>query len=133
VLECELENGENHIQESEKAYAEQRWGHSISDARNFLEAILREIAFAHFLKSKGSTISDAIYKWPVKVREYLLTEALIDKSEQDALWKIYGLLSNTGSHPNIAEKDQARLMRHLSLTFSQYILLQWEGYLKNNP
>ena len=123
----------HHIQESEKAYAEQRWGHSISDARNFLESILREIAAAHFLKTKGSPIPEPIYKWAAKVREYLLTESMIDKSEQDALWKIYGLLSNTGSHPNIPEKDQARLMRHLSLTFSQYILLQWEGYLKNNP
>jgi hypothetical protein len=123
----------HHIQESEKAYGESRWGHSISDARNFLEAILREIASAHHVKTKGIQIADSIYKWPVKVREYLLTESLIDKSEQEALSKIYGLLSNTGSHPNIPEKDQARLMRHLSLTFSQYMLLQWQGYLKNNP
>jgi hypothetical protein len=123
----------HHIKESETAYAEQRWGHSISDARNFLEATLREIAAAHYVKTKGSPIPDAVYKWPVRVREYLLAEALIDKSEHEALSKIYGLLSNTGSHPNIAEKDQARLMRHLSLTFSQYVLLQWQGYLKNNP
>ena len=123
----------HHIQQSEKAYAEHRWGHSISDARNVLEAILREVAAAHHLKTKGLIIPDGIYKWAAKVRDYLLSESLIDKSEQEALWKVYGLISNTGSHPNIAEKDQARLMRYLSLTFSQYVLLQWEGYLQNNP
>src|ERR1044072_8061690 len=116
----------HHIKESEKAYAEGRWGHSISDARNVLEAILREVAAAHHAKTKGIAIPDAIYKWAAKVREYLLTESLIDKSEQEALGKTYGLISGTGSHPNIAEKDQARLMRNLSLTFSQYVLLQWE-------
>lgn len=123
----------HHIEESEKAYADNRWGHSISDARNFLEAILREIAAAHHLKTVRTPISDAIYNWPVKVREYLLVQGLIDKAEQEALWKCYGLISRTGSHPNIAEREQARLMRHLALTFSQYMLLQWEGYLKNNP
>src|ERR1700730_14577955 len=123
----------HHIQESERAYAEQRWGHSISDARNILEAILREVAAVHHLKTKGATIPDDVYKSAAKVRDYLLSESLIDKSEQDALWKIYGLISNTGSHPNIAEKDQARLMRYLSLAFCEYVLLQWEGYLKNNP
>lgn len=75
----------HHIQDSEKAYAEQRWGHSISDARNVLEAILREVAAAHYLKTKGTAIPDGIYKWAAKVRDYLLSESLIDKSEQEAL------------------------------------------------
>jgi hypothetical protein len=123
----------HHIQESERAYSESRWGHSISDARNFLEAILQQVSAAHHLKAKGRSIPDDVYNRPGMVRKYLEDEGLIDKSEQEAIWKVYGLISNTGSHPNIAEKDQARLMRHLALTFSQFILLKYQGLLADSP
>jgi hypothetical protein len=46
------------------------------------------------------------------------------------LAKNYGLISNTGSHPNTAHQDQARLMRNLALIYSQYILLQWGWILE---
>ena len=123
----------HHIQESEKAYSDGRWGHSVSDARNFLEAILQQVAAAHYLKTKGTQMPDATYKWPVRVRDYLAEEGLIDTTEKDAISKVYGLISNTGSHPNIAERDQARLMRHLSLTPSQFILLKYQGFVTNTP
>lgn len=123
----------HHITESETAYAGGRWGHAISDARNFLEAILREVAAAHHSKTKGTKISDDVFSRSVRVREYLESEGFIDGPEKEAIAKIYGLMSNTGSHPNIAQKDQARLMRSLALTLGQFILLQWQGYLKNNP
>ena len=38
-------------------------------------------------------------------------------------------MSDTGGHPYMAAKDQARLMRHLALTFSQFVLLRLEGYI----
>ena len=78
-------------------------------------------------------LTSNIASWPKEVRTFLESEKLIDQAEKEAIAKVYGLISNTGSHPNIAQKDQARLMRNLALTFSQYILLKWEGYLKNNP
>ena len=123
----------HHIQESERAYSESRWGHSISDARNFFEAILQQIAAAHHLKIKGTTIPDGIFTRPSRVREYLEAEGLIDRPEQEAISKNYGLISNTGSHPNIAERDQARLMRHLALTMSQFIPLKFQGFVRSNP
>jgi hypothetical protein len=33
-------------------------------------------------------------------------------------------------HPFIARQDQARLMRNLSLTFSQFVLLRLEGAIR---
>jgi hypothetical protein len=66
----------------------------------------------------------------VEVRDYLERENLLEAKEKKALAEVYGLLSNTGGHPYIAEKDQARLMRHLALTFTQFILLRLQGSLQ---
>jgi len=123
----------HHLELSEQAYAESRWNDTISNARNFLESILNQVADKLHQKLHGSSLPPKIAAWPKDVRAFLESEKFIDSTEKEALAKVYGLLSNTGSHPNIAQRDQARLMRTLALTFSQYVLLQWEGYLKNNP
>lgn len=120
----------NHLKLSEEHYLNGKWGDSISNSRNFLEAILEKIA--HYIHNKKNLITK-IPNRPVLVRDFLEQQGFIDTSEKDAISKVYGLISNTGSHPNIAEQDEARLMRHLALTFSQYILLTFETYIKNNP
>jgi hypothetical protein len=107
-----------------------KWGDSISNSRNFLEALLESIS--HTLHTKNG-LTTSLPDRPVFVRDFLEQQGFIDRVEKDAISKVYGLISNTGAHPNIAEKDQARLMRHLALSFSQFALLRWEGYLKNNP
>ena len=76
-------------------------------------------------------LPNATYTKAVKVREYLEAVGLIDRPEHEAIAKIYGLISNTGVHPNIAAKDQARLMRHLALTLSQFMLLKYQGYINS--
>lgn len=120
----------NHLRLSEEHYLNNKWGDSISNSRNFLEAILEKIAHAlHTKKGLNTPLSDR----PVLIRNFLEQQGFIDTIEKEAIGKVYGLISNTGSHPNIAEKDQARLMRHLALSFSQFVLLRWEGYLTNNP
>jgi hypothetical protein len=120
----------NHLKLSEEHYLNAKWGDSISNSRNFLEAILEGVARAlHSKKNLTTKIPDR----PVLVRDFLLNEGFLDLTEKEAVAKVYGLISNTGSHPNIAEQDEARLMRHLALTFSQYVLLNFETYLKRNP
>jgi hypothetical protein len=123
----------HHLGLSEEHYVNGMWGDSISNSRNFLESVLEQIADALHTKKQGESLPDSISKWPKDVRKYLEDQGFIDTTEREALAKIYGLISNTGSHPNMAHKDQARLMRNLALTFSQYILLQWHGYVRNNP
>lgn len=120
----------NHLKLSEEHYLNNKWGDSISNSRNFLEAILESIS--HTLHAKNG-LATSLPDRPVLVRDFLEQQGFIDRVEKDAISKVYGLISNTGAHPNIAEKDQARLMRHLALSFSQFALLRWEGYLKNNP
>jgi hypothetical protein len=123
----------HHLSLSEDHFLKGTWGDSISNSRNFLESLLEQIANALHIKQTGNPLPQNISSRPVEVRKYLEQEGLIDSVERESLAKNYGLISNTGSHPNMAHQDQARLMRNLALTFSQYILLQWAGYLKNNP
>jgi hypothetical protein len=123
---------QHHLELSENAYTESRWNDTISNARNFLESILDQVANALAQRLTGAIRSESVSN-PAQVRDYLENNGFIDATEKSAIARVYGLISNTGSHPNMAHKDQARLMRNLALTFSQYILLRWEGYRQNNP
>src|SRR5690349_15052609 len=67
---------------------------------------------------------------PVEVRQYLERQGVVEQKEREALDKIYGLLSHTGAHPYMAEGDQARLLRQLSLTLGQFALLRLSSALK---
>lgn len=114
---------------SEEHYIESRWGDSIANARQFLESVLRETASKHSLQCLSTPLPATTYTWPVNVREYLQREGLFERKEKDALASVYGLLSNTGSHPYMAQEDQARLLRQLALTLAQFVMLRAKGAL----
>lgn len=119
----------HHLKLSEEHYLEGRWDNAIGDVRKFLESTLQEIAAAYSQRIKSANLPENIYTRPVKVRVYLENENLLEEKEGKALAEVYGLLSNTGSHPYMAQNDQARLMRNLAYTFSQFALLRYEGAL----
>jgi len=120
----------HHLDQSEARYVEGNWGDSISNSRKYLECTIREVASAHYLGVESAPMPEATRESPGECRKYLSESGLLEKKEVDALAKVYGLLSHTGGHPYMAEKDQARLMRHLALTFSQFVLLRYRGYKK---
>lgn len=122
---------EHHLNLSEEHYINNKWDDSIANSRKFLESILQEVAAKHCLLNTKVEISHSIYDKPYKVRDYLEEASLIEKKEKATIAENYGLLSKTGGHPYIAEKDQARLLRHISLTFSEFILLRLQGYIKS--
>jgi hypothetical protein len=119
----------HHLALSAEHYINEKWDDSISQSRKFLESILQEVAARHHIALHNRPLSRGTYDQASSVRDYLETAKLIEGKEKEAISKIYGLLSDTGGHPYIAEKDQARLMRHLALTFSQFIMLRLSGYL----
>jgi len=132
--EADLENQtviKHHLDLSEKHFLESKWDDSIANSRKFLESVLQEIASKHHQTKTGTPINKDTYEWAGKVRNYLESVGLFATKEKDATASIYQLLSETGSHPYIAEKDQARLMRYLALTFSQFALLRFQGYLQS--
>lgn len=125
----------HHLELSEQDYLDNKWDNAISNARKFLENVLRGVASAHSKKRNGIMLPETTQKRPVEVRNYLERENLLIKKEREALDKVYGLLSETGGHPYMAKSDQARLLRHLALTFSQFVMLRLQGALSggNTP
>jgi hypothetical protein len=96
-------------------------------ASPFFEGVLQEVAASHHLASRGSAVPEETYSRPARVRDYLEPSGLLEPKEKQALSSSYGLLSETGGHPYMAQSDQARLLRHLALTFSQFALLRLKG------
>jgi len=133
-LELDLGNRKttlHHLELSEEHYLAQKWDDSISNSRKFLESVLQEIADKNNQLVLKVKLDPNIKTSPFKVRDYLENEKLLEKKEKEALSKIYGLLSHTGSHPYMAENDQARLLRHLSLTFAHFIMLRLQGKINS--
>jgi hypothetical protein len=122
----------HHIQLAEEHYINGRHSDSIGNSRHFLEAILSQV-LEKVVAKLGRSLNPVVYKNATDVRTHLEREGLISADERDTLKQVYGLLSNTGGHAYIAQKDQARLMWNLALTFSQYVLLRYEGFLQANP
>lgn len=110
----------------EEHFVEGRWSDCISNIRKFFELTLQEGAKILIVMRKVA-FNEADLTKPVKVREFLENEGLVARKEREAIDKLYGLLSETGAHPYMAESDQARLLRQLSLTLSQFVLLRLEA------
>jgi hypothetical protein len=121
----------HHLKLSEQHFLDAKYDDSISNSRKVLDAILTQIASAVYSEINGGPIPPQMLKNATDIRLFLERQNLITKVEREALEKTYGALSATGGHPYIAEKDQARLMRHLALTFSQFVLLRYQGFLAN--
>lgn len=120
----------HHLKLSEEHFLAKRWDDTISNARKFLETVLQEVASAYSKRVKGTELSEKMRTRPVEIRDYLEHEGLLEKKEKEALSSVYGLLSHTGGHPYMAQNDQARLLRQLALTLSQFVMLRLEGVLK---
>src|SRR5260370_26198853 len=90
-----------------------KWDDCIANARRFLECVLQEIAAAHCLAKSGVAMPTKSYERPVEVRDYLERVGLLETKEKKALAEVYGLLSNTGSHPYGAQAHQARIFRQV--------------------
>lgn len=121
----------HHIELAVQHYLDGNWDDSIGNSRKFMESIFSQVADGTSMRKSGKNLNEAELKKPFRVREFLEQEGLIEKKEKEAISKVYGLLSTTGGHPYIAEKDQARLMRHLALTFSQFVLLRYQGFMES--
>jgi hypothetical protein len=117
---------------SEEHWLKGKWDDCISNARRFLEAVMREVAAAHSLFKTGNEMPRKDYEKAEMVRQYLRREGLLETKEETAIREVYGLLSNTGNHPYIAQKDQARLLRQIALVLSQFVMLRYQGCLASN-
>lgn len=120
----------HHLNLSEVHYIDSKWDDSISNSRKFFESVLLGVASKHSVEFHKIKLSKSKVESAKAIRQYLLDNEVIDKKECDTIAKVYGLLSAKGGHPFMAEKDQTRLLRHLVLTFSQFVMLRLEGAFK---
>jgi hypothetical protein len=134
TLFCDLRldnwpTGQHCLKLSEEHWLNGKWDDCISNARRFMECALQECAAAHSQRVKGAAIPKNTYERPVEVRKYLECVGLLETRETRAIAEVYGLLSNVGSHPNIARKDQARLLRQVALIFAHFVMLRLKDCL----
>jgi hypothetical protein len=121
------ETAMHHLRLSEEHYLAGRWDDSIGNSRKFLECVLCEVARRHSMVNRSETLAEGVASRPARVRDYLESAGLIETQEKKTLASIYGLLSETGGHPYMAQNEQARLLRHLALTLSQFVMLRFRG------
>jgi hypothetical protein len=121
----------HHLELSVIDYQESHWDDSISNSRKVLEGVLSQAAARHIIIMDVKGLPQKLLERAIDVRDYLERAKILEKKEKEALSSIYGLLSDTGGHPYIAGRDQARLMRHLSLTFCQFVLLRLDGFIRS--
>lgn len=136
ISRLDLQNKEimdKHLIDSAKAYMESRWWDCIGNSRAFMEAVFQEVAGKHCLLRTGQPLEKKTYDTAIRVREYLENQGLFSSEEIMAVAKVYGLMSETGNHPYLADKDQARLGRNLALTVSQFALLKLQSVAQILP
>jgi hypothetical protein len=120
---------------SETHYVANRWEDCIANARKFFELTMQECADKHSIHITSAPLSMKTKERPVEIRDYLESVDLLEKKEREFVDKCYGFLSHTGSHPYMAKHDQARLLRQIALTVSQFVMLRTDGATKahNKP
>jgi hypothetical protein len=130
---AEKEMALKHLEASGEHYRAGRWGDCVGNARHFLECTLRNVAADFSTRHKASSLPERTFKSPELVRQFLRKEGLITRKEEEALCKIYGVISDAGGHPNMAENEHARILRQMALIQAQFVLLRHQNYRKNHP
>jgi hypothetical protein len=138
VLYGELGIGEkemaiNHLDLSAEHYRNGKWGDCIGNARHFFECVLRNVAADYSTRYKGTPFPEKDFKKPVLVRQHLEKEGLLSFKEVEAIDKVYGVVSEAGGHPNMAENEHARILRQLALILAQFVMLRYQNHRKENP
>jgi hypothetical protein len=118
------------LRRSADAYQSGNWEDCVGNARKALELVLRECAVLHSARTGGVGLTQSDLDRPYKVRDYFRDEGLLEVKEHEALGTNYGLLSEVGNHPYIAQREQARMLRQIALILTEFVLVRTEGALK---
>jgi hypothetical protein len=120
---AEQQLARKHYQQSEDDYVAGVWGNAISNARHFVELVQRNAA-RRLGEALPPGLSESDLRSPANVRKYLLHVELLSHAEYELVRQLYSTLSGKGGHPNMSEKDEARLTRHYALITSEFVLLR---------
>lgn len=79
-----------------------------------------------WLLAKQGTVTDAELRRAVYVRDELKRTGFMDEKEHKFIGALYGLLSEQGGHPNMAERENALICRQYALTGTHFVLLRFK-------
>lgn len=120
-----------HLKDSHARYLDGHWGDAIGNARHFMEEVLEQIAIAISQLPSKPTLPPKDAERAAKVREYLRDHGLVTAKECDWIDHTYKVLSDSGGHANMSERDHARIFRRLALLVAQFALLRYQTKYPN--
>ena len=111
-----------------KCFETSMWEDVIHNSRKLYEIVLMESAKKYSSLLQGSLIIKGTEK-PVEIREYLEKNDFFSEDEANIIRHYYKYLSNIGSHPKMALKEQAEFSRVISINTILYIINRLEKYV----
>lgn len=111
-----------------KCFETSMWEDVIHNSRKLYEIVLMESAKKYSSLLQGSLIIKGTEK-PVEIREYLEKNDFFSEDEANIIRYYYKYLSNIGSHPKMALKEQAEFSRVISINTILYIINRLEKYV----
>jgi hypothetical protein len=92
---------------------------SLGHLRSFLETLHADTA--QRLQLQSAEYRNARSGWGSNTL-YLRTQGLLSKQEEDLVTSLYTLISDTGIHPPIAEREYARMLRNVVIEYGLLLL-----------
>lgn len=110
-------------------YENSKWEDCIHNSRKLYEIVLKECAIYYSSKiiNDGENLTTAK---PVNIRQYLEKVQFFSEDEANIIQYYYKYLSNIGSHPKLALKEQAEFSRVMSINTMLYAINRLENYNK---
>lgn len=108
-------------------YENSKWEDSIHNGRKLYELTLSNVAqyFSEkIIKDNVITSKDL----PVKIRTYLENNNFFSVDESNIIQHYYKYISNIGSHPKLALKEQADFCRILTINICLYALVRLDHF-----
>lgn len=107
-------------------FTNSKWEDSIHNGRKLYEMILSKVAKCYSRIIGDNKISGN--EMQVQVREYLEEKEFFSKDEINIVRYYYKYISNIGSHPKLALKEQADFCRVLTVNICLYALNRLEQF-----
>lgn len=116
------------LEEAERAYREAttafEYKECMAHLRSFLENIHKEACVLVRAKRGGLLPSS----WGRAIG-YLVQEGVLTKTEEAFVTSLYTLVSDTGVHPLVAEREYARLVRNMDIEYGLLFLTRVDKWL----
>lgn len=119
---------EDCLAKSEEHYAAGNYRDCIANARHYVEKILHDVA-TEWSKRPGEPPLIIKPGQPAAgpCRNYLKDVGVFSEDEKNVFKELHGLLSGTGGHPALPEREAARVFRRLATSMGLYALLQYQA------